>query len=154
MDGIIVINKPKGMTSFDVIAKLRKHYKQSKFGHTGTLDPQAEGVLVVTAGKATKILQFLDNTDKTYISQLQLGYSTDTQDIYGNTTASKEINPNFDFKEELQKFKGKIVQKIPMTSAKKVKGKKLMDYQRQNIPVEDQFKDVEIYSIEPIDEKI
>jgi tRNA pseudouridine55 synthase len=153
MDGILVINKPQGMTSHDVIGKLRRRYNQKKFGHTGTLDPMASGVLVVMAGKATKILQFLDNTDKAYVAQIELGYDTSTDDVFGEKTSEKEICLDFDFQKELDQFKGKLHQQIPMTSAKKVNGKKLMDYQRQGIEIEPQYKDVEVYDIQALDEE-
>lgn len=153
MDGILVINKPSGMSSHDVINKLRRKYNQKKFGHSGTLDPDATGVLVVLCGKACKVLQFLSDTDKRYVSSIQLGYSTTTDDIHGGIVDKKEINNDFNFKEILKSFEGKICQQVPMTSAKKINGKKLMDYQRNNIEVKPVFQDVEIYSIDGIDEK-
>lgn len=140
------------MTSHDVINKLRKKYHQKKFGHTGTLDPEASGVLVVLCGKACKVLQFLSDTDKKYIAEIQLGYSTTTDDIFGEKLEEKEINTDFDFNQELQKFVGKQHQKVPMTSAKKINGKKLMDYQRENIEVEDVYADIEIYEMKPLKE--
>lgn len=151
MDGILVINKPVGMTSHDVINTLRKKYNQKKFGHTGTLDPDASGVLVVLCGKACKVLQFLNDTDKTYISSIQLGYSTTTDDISGKVIASKPVNNDFEFQAVLDTFVGKNHQQVPMTSAKKVNGKKLMEYQRKNIDIEPVFADIEIYSIQAID---
>ena len=150
MDGILVINKPAGMTSHDVINKLRRKKKKKKFGHTGTLDPDATGVLVVLCGKACKALQFLNDTDKKYVSSIQLGYFTTTDDIHGEITQQKDINLNFDFDEVLRSFLGKQSQQVPMTSAKKIKGKKLMDYQRENIDIEPVYQDIEIYSIHSI----
>lgn len=152
MDGIIVINKPAGMTSHDVIMHLRRKYKQKKFGHTGTLDPEATGVLVVLAGKACKALQFLEHSDKSYQAAIQLGTDTDTDDIFGNVTVTKPVNRDFDFQQELDRFKGNITQRIPMTSAKKVNGKKLMDYQRQGLEIEPQYKEVEVYDIQALDD--
>lgn len=151
MDGILVINKPAGMTSHDVINKLRKKYNQKKFGHSGTLDPEATGVLVVLCGKACKALQFLSDTDKKYIASIQLGYSTTTDDIFGEKISEKPINRDFDFSSVLKEFQGKISQRVPMTSAKKIDGKKLMDYQRKNINIEPVYQEVEIYSIQSID---
>ena len=130
MDGILVINKPCGMTSFDVIAKLRKKYKQKKFGHTGTLDPNASGVLVVLCGRATKALQFLENSDKTYIAQMKLGQSTTTDDIWGEIEQEKPVVPIADLQAVLDTFVGKQSQLVPKTSAKKIAGKKLYEYQR------------------------
>lgn len=147
MDGILIVNKPAGMTSHDVVNRLRKILKTKKIGHTGTLDPEATGVLIVLVGKACKILQFLKDTDKTYQAGIQLGYSTDTMDIFGKVTHEKEVQTDFDFTEVLQTFQGKIQQLVPMTSAKKIHGKKLMEYQRQNIEVEPVYQNVEIYSI-------
>ena len=131
MDGILIVNKPAGMTSHDVVNRLRKILKTKKIGHTGTLDPQATGVLIVLVGKACKILQFLKDTDKTYQAGIQLGYATDTMDIFGNVTQEKEICTDFNFEEVLQTFQGKIRQLVPMTSAKKIHGKKLMEYQER-----------------------
>ena len=89
MDGILIIDKPYGMTSHDVVNWLRKKYKQKKFGHTGTLDPNATGVLVVLCGKSCKLLQFLSDTDKEYIGQIEFGKSTSTDDIWGEVEAEK-----------------------------------------------------------------
>lgn len=153
MDGILVINKPAGMTSHDVINRLRKKYKQKKFGHAGTLDPMASGVLVVLAGKAAKLLQFLPDTDKEYTAQIQLGKSYDTDDIWGQETGSRPVSMDFDFAAELEKFKGPLHQKVPAVSAKKVNGKKLMEYQRNDQPVPEVYADVEVYDIQPLDQE-
>lgn len=150
MDGILIIDKPAGMTSHDVVNILRRKYKQKKFGHTGTLDPQATGVLVVLCGRACKALQFLQDTDKEYIGQVQFGYSTTTDDIWGEKLESKPLNTNFNFKEELDKFLGKQNQLVPKTSNKKVNGMKLMDYQRKGLKVPEVYTDIEIYSIEEL----
>ncbi|MCF0106064.1 MAG: tRNA pseudouridine(55) synthase TruB, partial [Holdemanella sp.] len=118
--------------------------------HTGTLDPMATGVLVVLCGKACKALQFIEDTDKTYVSSIQLGYSTTSDDIYGDIIDEKEINLDFDFDEVLSSFLGKQHQLVPMASAKKINGKKLLDYQRKNMEVKPVYTDIEIYSIESI----
>ena len=152
LDGVLLVYKPLGMTSHDVISRLRRIFHQKKFGHTGTLDPDAEGVLVVLCGKATKILQFLDDTDKEYIAQIQLGYNTTTDDITGDIIEKKEINLDFDFQEVLDTFKGQLHQKVPMTSNKKVNGMKLLDYQRKGLEVPEVFQDVTIYSIQALGE--
>ena len=152
MDGILIIDKPAGMTSHDVVNILRKKYRQKKFGHSGTLDPQATGVLVVLCGKACKALQFLQDTDKEYIGQIKFGYSTKTDDIWGETLESKPFCSNFDFKQELNKFLGKQKQLVPKTSNKKVNGMKLIDYQRKGLKVPEVYADVEIYSIEELDD--
>ena len=149
MDGIIIIDKPKGMTSHDVINSLRKIYHQKKFGHTGTLDPEATGVLVVLCGKACKINQFLADTDKKYIAKIQLGYSTTTDDIYGDKLDTKPINWDFHFDSIISSFQGPCHQRVPMTYNKKVNGMKLLDYQRKGLPVPEVYQDVMIYDIQP-----
>lgn len=149
MDGILVINKPAGMTSHDVISHLRRQYKQKKFGHTGTLDPDATGVLVVLAGKACKCLQFLENTDKEYLAEIELGEDTDTDDAAGNVINTKPVNTSFDFAAELHKFKGPLHQRVPDVSAKKVDGKKLYELQRKGREVPAVYADVTVYDIEP-----
>ena len=147
LNGVLLIHKEKGMTSHDVIDALRKRYKQKKFGHTGVLDPMADGLLVVLCGKATKILQFLRDTDKEYIASFQLGTSTDTDDIYGQVVDTKEINLDFDLDQVLQSFVGKQHLQVPMASNKKVNGKKLLDYKRQGIKAPVVYQDIEIYSM-------
>lgn len=151
LNGILVIDKPAGMTSHDVIARLRKQYKQKKFGHTGTLDPDASGVLVVLAGKAAKCLQFLSDTDKEYVAELELGSETDSDDASGTVTREAPVDRNFSLEEELKKFEGPLHQQVPMTSAKKIAGRKLMDYQRQGQEVPPVYTDVEIYDTEVLD---
>lgn len=153
LNGVLVINKPAGMTSFDVIAKLRKKYHQKKFGHTGTLDPMASGVLVVLAGGATKILPYLPDTDKQYIASIALGANYDTDDITGTIVDERPIQRNFDFETVLQSFQGKQHQKVPKASAKKVNGQKLYERLRTNQDVPDVYNDIEIYAIHALDEE-
>lgn len=153
LNGVLVINKPAGMTSFDVIAKLRKKYHQKKFGHTGTLDPMASGVLVVLAGGATKILPYLPDTDKQYIASIALGANYDTDDITGTIVNELPIQRNFDFETVLQSFQGKQRQKVPKASAKKVNGQKLYERLRTNQDVPDVYNDIEIYAIHALDEE-
>ncbi|MBB5183688.1 tRNA pseudouridine(55) synthase TruB [Catenisphaera adipataccumulans] len=152
MDGILIIDKPQGMTSHDVINALRRKYGQKKFGHTGTLDPEATGVLVVLCGKATKALQFLTDTDKTYIAQFELGKRTDTDDIWGNVIETKPVRTDFDLNEVLQSFVGPLHQKVPMTSNKRYKGRKLLEYQRKGITVPDVYQDVTVYSVQALND--
>ena len=123
MDGILLINKAAGMTSHDVVFKLRKLLNTKKIGHTGTLDPDATGVLIVLVGRACKILPFLENTDKEYIAQLMLGQTTDTEDIWGKVLATSEIKPIEDFEGLLKSFEGRQKQLPPMVSSIKVKPK-------------------------------
>lgn len=152
MDGIILVNKKKNMTSFDVIRLLRKKYKL-KLGHSGTLDPNATGLLLIASGKATKALNYIDAHDKVYIASCKLGLKTDTGDIWGETLETKEpkpINEEALFK-VIKSQIGKITQRVPMVSAKKIDGKKLYEYHRENIEVETQYTDIEIYDIEVLD---
>lgn len=150
MDGIIIINKPKGYTSHDVVNKIRKVYNTKKVGHTGTLDPNATGVLPILIGKATKLSNYFIEHDKTYIVTLKLGEKTDTGDSEGNIIESKEV-PKFR-KEEivkvLQTFLGKQIQTPPIYSAIKLNGKKLYEYARMGQKVDIPKREIEIYNIE------
>ena len=154
MNGIICINKPKGKTSFDVVRYIQRELKV-KAGHSGTLDPNATGVLIVAINKATKALQFLGLEDKVYTATLKLGLKTDTGDVWGETI-DEAIVPPLD-KETvmhiLNTFIGKQSQRVPIVSAKKIDGKKLYEYHRQNIEVETQYTDIEIFDIQFIDFK-
>lgn len=138
MDGIILVNKPAGMTSHDVVNKLRKILHTKKVGHCGTLDPDATGVLVVCINKATKVLQFLTSDNKEYIATLNLGTSTDTYDASGTVLETKEYEPldNAQIIKCIHAFIGEQVQKPPMYSAIKVNGKKLYEYARAGETVE------------------
>ena len=138
MDGIILINKPAGMTSRDVVNKLRKILHTKKVGHCGTLDPDATGVLVVCINKATKVLQFLTSESKEYVATLNLGVSTDTYDASGKVLETKEYQKIDDDKiiACLKSFIGKQEQKPPLYSAIKIKGKKLYEYARSGENVE------------------
>lgn len=134
MDGIIIVNKPAGMTSHDVVNRIRKIFKTKKVGHCGTLDPDATGVLVVAINKATKLLQFLTADNKEYIATLSLGTATDTYDASGKIIAVKEYVPvsDQDILVCLNNFVGEQEQIPPMHSAIKVNGKKLYEYARNN----------------------
>lgn len=153
MDGIINVNKPKGITSFDVIRKLRKILSMRKIGHTGTLDPLAEGVLLVCVGKATKLAQDIEAHSKEYIAGFELGYKTDTYDIEGVTVDKKE---NFsvtleELSEVIKKFIGNIKQVPPMYSAIKINGQKLYDLARKGEVIEREARDIFIESIEVLE---
>ena len=144
------INKPKGVTSFDVIRELRKRLKIKQIGHSGTLDPLAYGVMQVAVGSATKLLDYLDS-DKEYIASIDFGYVTDTFDLEGEKEYIKE--PDFtqiELEKVLIEFIGLTKQIPPKYSAIKYKGKKLCDLTRQNkeINIEDFAREIEIYSIE------
>lgn len=149
INGIINVYKEPGFTSFDVVAKLRGIYHQKKIGHTGTLDPDAEGVLPICLGKATKVCQFLTDHDKVYEATLLLGQETDTQDTSGTILHQAEVTVN---EEEVRlaiaSFVGKYNQLPPMYSALKVNGQKLCDLARNGITVERKTREIEIFSIE------
>ena len=149
------INKPKGMTSFDVIRKLRKHLNVKQIGHSGTLDPLAYGVMQVGVGNATKLLDYL-NSNKEYIATMEFGYITDTYDLEGEKQYISKPNFSFDdLNNVLKTFIGKTKQIPPKYSAIKKNGKKLCDLARKNkdINISDFEREIEIYSIELIDFK-
>lgn len=148
MDGILLINKTTGMTSHDVVMKIRKLLKTKKVGHCGTLDPDATGVLVICVNKATKAIQFLTADSKEYIATLSLGKSTDTYDASGKVLEEKEFNGIKNLGEVLNSFVGKQKQLPPIYSAIKVNGKKLYEYARENKEVEIKPRDIEIKEIE------
>lgn len=147
-DGIINIYKEKDYTSFDVVAILRKKLKIKKIGHTGTLDPQAEGVLPICIGKATKAVDFLVDKEKTYAATMKLGESTDTQDFTGKIIESREVKSNHnEILEAINSFIGPYKQIPPMYSALKVGGKKLYDLAREGKTIEREARDIVIYDI-------
>jgi tRNA pseudouridine55 synthase len=150
MNKIIVVNKPSGFTSHDVVNKLRKIFKTKRVGHTGTLDPDATGVLVVCLNEATKLVQFLEADSKEYIAEVLIGKSTDTYDLSGNVIEEKEVEnlSNSQIDEVLKNFTGKITQIPPIYSAIKVNGKKLYEYARNNQTVELPKREVEIFELE------
>ena len=153
IDGIINVYKEKGYTSFDVVAKLRGILKQKKIGHTGTLDPMAEGVLIVCLGKATKLVDILITSSKEYKASMQLGIKTDTEDVTGEILKESDLwksLSNDEIIEAVNSFVGKYSQLPPMYSAIKKDGKKLYEYARAGIEVERQKREVEIIFIDNI----
>jgi len=154
LEGIIVINKPKGITSFDVIRKLKKILKTKKIGHTGTLDPLATGVMLMCVGKATKLASELEAKDKVYIADFDIGYATDTYDIEGKKIAENIIDVSKeDLEQSIKKFIGNIKQVPPMYSAIKIDGNKLYHLARKGIEVERPERDVTIEYINLLDFK-
>lgn len=153
MEGIINVNKPSGITSFDVIRVLRKVLKEKRIGHTGTLDPLAEGVLVVCLGRATRLVQDIEGYSKVYVAGFELGYRTDTYDIEGKTVESsdKKSATKEELEEVLKCFIGDIKQIPPMYSALKVDGQKLYDLARKGIEIEREARDIHIDFIEILD---
>ena len=155
MEGIIVVNKPKGITSFDVIRKLKKILKTKKIGHTGTLDPLATGVMLMCVGKATKLASDLEAKDKVYIADFDIGYATDTYDIEGKKIAENIIDVSKeDLEQSIKKFIGNIKQVPPMYSAIKIDGNKLYHLARKGIEVERPERDVTIEYINLLDFKV
>ena len=154
MEGIIVVNKPKGITSFDVIRKLKKILKTKKIGHTGTLDPLATGIMLMCVGKATKLASDLEAKDKVYIADFDIGYATDTYDIEGKKIAENIIDVSKeDLEQSIKKFIGNIKQVPPMYSAIKIDGNKLYNLARKGIEVERPERDVTIEYINLLDFK-
>ena len=153
--GILVVNKPKDYTSRDIVNIISKKFNTKKVGHTGTLDPLATGVLIIPIGRALKISELLTSDRKEYLAEVILGYETDMLDVTGKET--KRNIPNVT-KEELEKvlkkYIGKYNQQVPLYSAVKVKGKKLYEYARNNIPVTPPSKEVEIYSLQLISDLV
>ena len=157
-NGVIIVNKEKGFTSHDVVAKLRGILKQKKIGHTGTLDPDATGVLPVCLGHATKLCDMLTDKDKTYETVMLLGKVTDTQDISGQVIEEYDIDSmkeagNLDdskIMEVINSFVGDYNQIPPMYSALKVNGKKLYELAREGIEIERKPRPVRIIAIENV----
>lgn len=156
MDGLLIINKPKGYTSHDAVNVIRKKLNTKKVGHTGTLDPNATGVLPILVGKATKISKYLIEHNKTYIATIKLGEKTDTGDSEGQVIETKKIPEGLekeDINKVLQSSLGKQKQLPPMYSAIKINGKKLYEYAREGKEVEVKPRDIEIYKIELLEYK-
>lgn len=154
MQGILIINKPQGFTSQDVVSKVKKILNIKKAGHTGTLDPMATGVLPVLIGNYTKLSKYLIEHDKTYIAKIKVGEKSDTGDIEGNITETQDVDLNNlteeNVKKVLEGFLGKQKQIPPMYSAIKVNGKKLYEYAREGKEVKVEPRDIEIYDIKLI----
>lgn len=149
INGIVNVYKEKGYTSFDVVAKMRGIFHQKRIGHTGTLDPDAEGVLPVCLGKATKVCDLLTDKDKEYKAVLLLGQATDTQDISGEVINSASVDVTEDeVTAVINSFVGRQMQVPPMYSALKVNGQKLCDLARQGVMVERKAREINIFSIE------
>ena len=149
MNGILIVNKPAGVTSRDVVNKLTKIFKTKKIGHTGTLDPLATGVLVVCIGNTTKLCELLTSEYKEYVATIKLGLKTDTLDITGNVLETKAFNINRqDIEKVFQTFLGPSIQTTPLYSAVKVNGKKLYEYARAGLEVSLPKRQIDIQSIE------
>lgn len=149
MDGIIVINKPKGYTSFDVVAIMKRLCSTKKVGHAGTLDPMATGVLPILIGKATKFQSKLQNSKKEYIAEFKLGITTDSEDITGKVLTTNKVSlKKKDIEEVLPYFKGKIRQIPPMYSAVKKNGVRLYSLARSGVEIERDSREITIYKLD------
>lgn len=152
MNGIVVIDKPSGVTSHDVVSMLRKRFATRRVGHTGTLDPLATGVLVMCVGNATKAADMISNADKRYRAGLELGIRTDTLDIEGTVTERRAVNvTEANVREGVLSFIGEQDQIPPMYSAIKQNGKKLYELAREGKEIEREKRRINIYSIDIID---
>ena len=148
MNGIVIVDKPQEWTSQDVTARLRRVFNTRRIGHGGTLDPMATGVLPVFVGRATRGVEFFEHAQKAYETVLQLGLTTDTEDVFGNTLTRQEVNLTEEaFLSILPRFRGKILQVPPMYSALKVNGQKLCDLARKGKEVERQPREIEIFEL-------
>jgi len=162
MDGLLIIDKPEGLTSHDVVARVRRILKTKRVGHTGTLDPFATGVLVLLIGKATRLAQFLDKDEKEYEAVIQFGFETDTGDKTGEHSTESglrneeiiEVLRTTDWETVFDSFRGVIEQTPPMYSAKKQGGKKLYELARQGKEVERQPLKITISKLEIIDDDL
>lgn len=153
MTGIIILDKPKGITSFGAVARVRRICGEKKCGHTGTLDPMATGVMTVMLGNTTRFTELLPSHDKAYIASFRLGTVTDTLDITGTVLETREVKSSAaDVNEALKSFVGEISQLPPMYSAVSVNGQRLYDLARKGIEVERKPRQVTVYSIDTLSE--
>ena len=153
MDGFLVIDKSSGIASYHVIRRLKSIYPFKKIGYIGTLDRNATGILPVALNEGVKLIPFLENGEKTYVGRFVLGITTDTFDLEG-TRISEVDPPRYDtetIKETLLTFKGKIQQKIPVYSSKKIDGKPLYKWVRKGVIIDTPYKEVEVHDIKFID---
>lgn len=154
MNGILPLWKPRGMTSHDCVGKIRGLFQTKKVGHTGTLDPEVEGVLPICIGQATKIVPYLTDTKKVYIAELSLGSSTETEDAHGKVVDEKEVDylpSTEEIEMTLNNFRGQISQIPPMYSAVRVNGKRLYEYARANETVDRPKREVTIHQLQLLD---
>ena len=157
MDGALIVNKPAGMTSHDVVAVIRKLVGTRRVGHTGTLDPFATGVLVVLVGRATRLMQFLSASEKEYEAVIRLGYATDTGDITGRPLPAQQDAPapkrlaKEEIESAIASLRGEIEQVPPMYSAKKIQGRKLYEFARRGEHIERQAARVKITVFEVVE---
>ncbi|MEG0284725.1 MAG: tRNA pseudouridine(55) synthase TruB [Vagococcus sp.] len=157
MEGIIPVWKPRGMTSHDVVFKLRKILRTKKVGHSGTLDPDVDGVLPICVGKATKVIEYIQDSNKVYEGEVTLGFSTETEDASGEIVSESRLSEAISIEkidEVMALFTGEITQIPPMYSAVKVNGRRLYDYARKGESVERPIRKAMIYSFERTSEPV
>lgn len=156
MQGLILLNKPEGLTSFSAVSRIKRLAKEKRVGHTGTLDPMATGVLPILLGRATALSSLMLDSDKKYIAEIKLGITTDTDDITGTVLTHKAVYPNdLDIDKALKNFTGKIKQTPPIYSAIKKDGVRLYKLAREGKTAEIPSREVEIFSLKllsPLDE--
>jgi tRNA pseudouridine55 synthase len=146
--GVLVVDKPKGLTSFDVVARVRRAFSERRVGHAGTLDPMATGILPLCLGEATKLVPFLQDGEKEYRTELLLGVTTDTQDAEGTVTATRPVAvTRGQLDAALPAFVGRILQTPPMHSALRVGGKRLYELARQGLEVEREARPVDVHEV-------
>lgn len=147
--GVLAVHKKEGMTSHDVVNRVRRLYNTKRVGHAGTLDPMATGVLVVLVGRAAKACEYISSDRKTYRATLRLGFTTDTEDVTGEIlTKSENIPDGETVKAVCREFVGELKQVPPMYSALKVGGQKLYDLARQGVVIEREARNITVYSLE------
>jgi tRNA pseudouridine55 synthase len=152
ISGVLVVDKPKGVTSFDVVAEVRRAFGERRVGHAGTLDPMATGVLPVCLGEATKLVPFLQDGEKVYEAELLLGVTTETQDAEGSVVSRREVNVGrAQLEAAIPPFVGRILQKPPMHSALRVGGKRLYEFARQGVEVEREARPVEVHALDVLE---
>lgn len=153
MDGFILVDKEKDITSFSLVNKIKKNLNLDKTGHTGTLDPNATGLMIVATNRATRLLKLLEYDEKEYIATIVFGLNSDTLDVKGNILDDISMNFNLnELKEACEKLKKEETQIPPMTSAIKIDGKKLYEYQRENKQVEIKPRNVKLIDYEILNE--
>ncbi|WP_017548550.1 tRNA pseudouridine(55) synthase TruB [Salinicoccus carnicancri] len=154
LHGVIPIDKPRGMTSHDVVFKMRKILGIKKVGHTGTLDPEVTGVLPICIGEGTKLTEYMQAKEKSYIARVTLGLSTDTEDQTGTVTGTSDVSEltDDDIDSVVTSFPSDYEQQVPMYSSVKVNGRKLYEYAREGETVERPRRTVKIYSLERVSE--
>lgn len=148
MLGLLLLNKPEGITSFGAVARIKRLTGEKRVGHTGTLDPMATGVLPILIGRATVLSQYLIDADKSYSATVKLGITTDTCDITGNVISQREVDGNIEIGSVLEKFKGKQMQTPPMFSAIKQNGVRMYELARKGETVEIPAREIEVFSLE------